>query len=134
MVVPRFVRAALADRDLHVYGDGEQTRCFCHVKDVVTALADLMLSEQHLGEVFNIGSTDETSIRVLAERVIDLTSSSASIVTVPYSEAFEGGFEDMMRRRPDISKIEAALGWEPRRSLDDILRDVVAYEETKVLA
>jgi len=133
MVIPKFVRAALADRDLHVYGDGTQTRCFCHVRDVVVALCDLVADDRHFGEVFNVGATEEVAIAQLAERVIALTGSDSQITTVPYDEAYEEGFEDMRRRRPDTSKVEAALGWRTTRGLDDILGDVIAYERTKVL-
>jgi UDP-glucose 4-epimerase len=132
MVVPSFVRAALAGRDIRVFGDGNQTRCFCHVADVVVAIADLLEREAFRGEVLNIGSMDETPIMQLAERVKAITGSGSQIVTVPYDEAYEEGFEDMRRRIPDTSKIRGALGWEPQRSLDDILRDVVAHEQTKV--
>ena len=133
MVVPKFVKSALADRDLNVHGDGSQSRCFCHVDDVVRALVGLAQDERNYGEVFNVGATDEITIRDLAERVITITESNSQVVTVPYEEAYEEGFEDMKRRRPDTSKIEAALGWRPTRDLDAILRDVVAYEKTKVV-
>jgi UDP-glucose 4-epimerase len=132
MVIPKFVKSALADRDLQVFGDGTQSRCFCHVRDVVVALADLVTDERHYGEVYNVGATEEVTIRAVAERVIELAESESSIVTVPYEEAYEEGFEDMQRRRPDIAKARAALGWEPTRSLDDILTDVIAFERTKV--
>ncbi len=134
MVVPSFVRAAMAERDLRVYGNGQQSRCFCHVGDVVGALAQLMASEDHYGEVFNVGSTEEISIRGLAERVVGATGSASEIVTVPYEEAYEEGFEDMQRRVPDTSKVHAALGWQPTRDLDAILQDVVEYERTKAVA
>jgi UDP-glucose 4-epimerase len=131
MVVPRFVRRALADHDLHVHGDGSQTRCFCHVDDVVAALVGLLGSDAHWGEVFNIGSTDEITIGRLAERVIELTGSRSEIVRVPYEEAYESGFEDMIRRVPDTAKIAAVLDWAPRRGLDEVLGDVIAHEKTK---
>jgi UDP-glucose 4-epimerase len=134
MVVPSFVRGALAGRDLRVFGDGTQTRCFCHVEDVVIALAGVMDSDQCVGEVFNVGATDEISIRSLAERVIAATDSESEIVEVAYEEAYEEGFEDMMRRVPDTGKIQAALNWSPTRSLDDILSDIVTFERTKLVA
>ncbi|MDO9356963.1 MAG: GDP-mannose 4,6-dehydratase [Solirubrobacteraceae bacterium] len=134
MVVPKFVRAALAGRDLQVFGDGEQSRCFGHVSDVVRALADLMESGEHYGEVFNIGSTEEISIRGLAERVIEATGAASGITAVPYDIAYGSGFEDMQRRVPETAKIEQALGWAPRNTLDDILRDVIAFEKTRDLA
>jgi UDP-glucose 4-epimerase len=134
MVVPSFVRAALAERDLRVHGDGTQRRCFGHIGDVVTALADLMETDAHFGEVFNIGSTEEVSIMQLAERVLAATGSGSQIVTVPYEEAYEAGFEDMMRRIPDTSKIHRVLGWSPTRSLEETLADVIAFERTKAVA
>jgi UDP-glucose 4-epimerase len=131
MVVPRFVRAGLAERDLQVYGDGSQSRCFGHVSDAVRALADLMESDQHYGEVFNVGSGEEITIRGLAELVVELTDSQAGIVTVPYEEAYEEGFEDMQRRIPDTTKINEAIGWTATRTLNDILTDVIGYEKTR---
>ncbi|MBA3301720.1 MAG: GDP-mannose 4,6-dehydratase [Thermoleophilaceae bacterium] len=128
MVVPTFVRQALADRPITVYGDGEQQRCFGHVKDVVRALADLIVREDVYGEVFNIGSTEEVTIRGLAERVIAATGSSSEIQLVPYHEAFEVGFEDMFRRIPDLSKIGGLIGWEPTRDLAQILTDVIEHQ------
>jgi UDP-glucose 4-epimerase len=129
MVVPTFVRQALADSPITVFGDGTQQRCFGHVRDVVGALADLMESDEHYGEVFNVGSTDEITIGELAERVRGVCASESEIVRIPYHEAYEGGFEDMARRIPDTSKLERAIGWEPRRDLDDILGDVVAHHQ-----
>jgi UDP-glucose 4-epimerase len=133
MVIPTFVQQALAGHPLTVHGDGTQTRCFCHVDDVVTALADLMLlGEPAYGEIFNIGSQEEISMLALAERVRELTASDSEIRLVPYEEAWEAGFEDMQRRLPDISKIGAAVGWAPTRALDEILADVVEYHQTGV--
>jgi len=125
MVIPNFVTQALADRPLTVYGDGTQRRCFCHVADVVRALADLMRREDVYGEVFNIGSDSEIEIRQLAERVVDMTGSPSEITLVPYDVAYEKGFEDMQRRRPDTTKIYERIGWRPTRSLDEILNDVI---------
>ena len=129
MVVPNFVRQALAGTPITVHGDGTQSRCFCHVSDVVKAMTDLMLSDVGYGEVFNIGSTEEVTIRDLAERVRSRTKSSAEIVLVPYEEAYEQGFEDMQRRLPDIGKIERAIGWRPERTLDQILADVISHQQ-----
>ena len=130
MVVPKFVSQALGERPLTVFGDGSQTRCFCHVGDVVQALIDLMLlGEEAHGEVFNIGSQEEISIMDLAERVRELTQSDSEIHVIPYDEAYEEGFEDMPRRYPDISKIEAAIGWTPRQTLDEILGDVISFQQ-----
>jgi len=125
MVVPSFVKSALAGQPISVYGDGSQQRCFCHVGDVVRALADLMQAEEAHGQVYNIGATEEVSIMELAERVRQLAQSESEIVTVPYDEAYEEGFEDMPRRIPDTSKVNALLGWKPTRDLDQILTDVV---------
>ena len=118
MVVPRLVRQALADQPLTVYGDGQQTRCFCHVGDVVRALADLLFDEPAYGEVFNIGSSEEISINELAGRIIDQTGSASQIQLVPYDEAYEAGFEDMYRRVPDTTKIAELIGWRPTRRLE----------------
>jgi UDP-glucose 4-epimerase len=125
MVIPNFVRQALADEPITVHGDGSQRRCFCHVKDVVRAVADLMDTEDAAGEVFNIGSTEEVSMLELAERVKRACGSDSEIRLVPYEEAYESGFEDMRRRIPDTSKLEALLGWRPTRTLDEILEDVI---------
>ncbi|MCA1656379.1 MAG: GDP-mannose 4,6-dehydratase, partial [Actinobacteria bacterium] len=106
MVVPKFVRQALAEERLTVHGDGMQSRCFCHVTDVVRGLIDILDCERAYGEVFNVGSTEEITIFGLAERVRELTESSSEIVTIPYDEAYEEGFEDMMRRVPDTAKVQ----------------------------
>jgi UDP-glucose 4-epimerase len=127
MVIPTFVKQALSGRPLTVYGDGSQTRCFGYVRDVVGALVALMDKEEAVGEVFNIGSTEEVSIMRLAERVRELTGSRSEIVTVPYSEAYEEGFEDMPRRVPDTSKVARLTGFRPTVSLDEILLSVIEY-------
>jgi UDP-glucose 4-epimerase len=124
MVVPNFVRQAIAGEPIRVFGDGTQSRCFCHVHDVVRALAGLMERDDLYGEVFNIGSESEITIRGLATRVRELVGGEAPITYVPYAEAYEEGFEDMQRRVPDITKIQSALGWEPTKSLDEIVLDV----------
>jgi UDP-glucose 4-epimerase len=124
MVVPNFVRQAIAGQPLTVFGDGNQSRCFCHVHDVVQALAGLMERDDLYGEVFNIGSQSEITIRGLAGKVMELIGSEAPITYVPYDKAYEEGFEDMQRRVPDISKIQSVLGWEPTRTLDQIVLDV----------
>jgi UDP-glucose 4-epimerase len=128
MVLPRFVRQALNGEDLTVFGDGTQSRCFCHVVDTVDALLRLLDSPWCVGEVFNVGSHNEISISALAELVIELTGSPSGIRMVPYGEAYEPGFEDMERRLPDIGKITRVTGWVPTKSLDDIIRDVLQYE------
>jgi UDP-glucose 4-epimerase len=132
MVVPTFIRQAVAEQPITVFGDGHQRRCFCHVGDVVRALADLMGSDAHHGEVFNIGSSEEVEILELAERVKQVTGSSSEIVTIPYEEAYGEGFEDMHRRIPDISKLQAATGWRPTLGLPEILQDVMAEEREAV--
>jgi UDP-glucose 4-epimerase len=126
MVIPRLVRQALAGRPLTVYGDGSQSRCFCHVADVVSALVGLLERDEAVGEEFNIGSSEELTILELAQRIIDYTGSSSEIELVPYADAYAKGFEDMQRRVPSTRKIEALLGWRPTRTLDTILRDATA--------
>lgn len=130
MVVPTFARQALASVPITVFGDGTQRRCFCHVRDAVRALVDLMDSPAAVGEVFNVGSTDEISVRELALRVAAATDSRSEIVLVPYHEAYEQGFEDMTRRVPDTTKIKAAIGWEPIFGLAEVLADVVAHHRS----
>ncbi len=128
MVVPRFVRAALRGEPLTVYGDGTQSRCFADVADVTRAVVQLAEHPKAVGEVFNIGSTEEVTIRQLAERVIALTGSRSEIVYVPYDQAYAPGFEDMQRRVPSIEKLAALIGYAPRYSLDETLRRVIEYE------
>lgn len=127
MVIPTFVKQALAGRPITVYGDGQQTRCFGYVGDVVGALVKLMDRDEAVGQVYNIGSNEEVSILELAERVKELTQSESEIVRVPYSEAYEEGFEDMPRRVPDITKIGELTGFRPEMTLDGILQSVIAY-------
>ena len=127
MVVPTFVKQALAGRPITVYGDGTQSRCFSHVLDVVGALMKLMDHPSAVGQVFNIGSTEEVTIAAIAEMIRIRTNSRSEIVLVPYSEAYEEGFEDMPRRIPDLSKVSALIGYRPARTLDQILEDVIAF-------
>jgi UDP-glucose 4-epimerase len=127
MVIPTFVRQALAGRPITVYGTGEQTRCFGYVGDVVGALVRLMDKDEAVGQVFNIGSNEEVSIIELARRIKQITRSDSEIVLVPYDEAYEEGFEDMPRRVPDISKVGALVGFRPTKTLDDILLSVIEY-------
>ncbi len=135
MVLPTFVRQALAGEPITVFGDGTQSRSFTYVGDVVDALAKLANETRAVGQVFNIGSTEEIAIGDLAERVRTLTGSRSAIRFVPYDEAYEAGFEDMPRRVPDISKIRALVGYEPRVQLDEILTRVIEYfQETVRLA
>ncbi|HEY6118891.1 MAG TPA: GDP-mannose 4,6-dehydratase [Pyrinomonadaceae bacterium] len=128
MVIPTFVKQALAGRPITVYGDGKQSRCFGYVGDVVGALINLMDQGEAVGQVFNIGSNREIAILDLAKRVKDLTNSKSEIVFVPYDEAYGEGFEDMPRRIPDISKVKNLVGFEPRMDLDGILRSVIEFQ------
>jgi UDP-glucose 4-epimerase len=131
MVVPRFVRQALLGEPITVYGDGSQSRCFCDVRDVVKALLGLAVHSSSPGRVYNIGGTEEVSIRQLAERIRLATDSASEIVYVPYSEAYAPGFEDMHRRVPDIGRIRSFLGWQPLRTLDEILDGVIRFERER---
>ena len=128
MVIPNFVKQALLAHPITVYGDGEQSRCFTYVSDVVDALMKLADHEGAIGQVFNIGNDhEEISIRALALRVKERTKSLSAVVTIPYDEAYESGFEDMPRRVPDLSKVRALIGYEPKVHLDEILDRVIAY-------
>jgi len=132
MVVPRFVRQALAGEPLTVYGDGTQSRCFADVADVTRAAAALAEHPGAPGQVFNVGATEEITIRGLAERVLALTGSRSEIRMVPYDDAYGPGFEDMQRRVPSIAKLHALIGYVPRCSLDDTLRRVIEYERLQI--
>lgn len=132
MVLPSFARQALRGEPLTVYGTGDQSRCFGHVKDAVEGVLRLMETPAAVNEVFNIGSTEETTIRQLAERVRDAAGSSSPLVTIPYSEAYAAGFEDMLRRVPDVSKLERVTGFRPRTSLAEIVTDVVADQRRRL--
>jgi UDP-glucose 4-epimerase len=126
MVVPRFVGWALAGEPIEIYGDGLQTRCFCHVDDTIRALRDLMTDiDRTAGEIFNVGAHNQTSIVDLAESVKSITGSSSPLVHIPFDEVYGTGIDDMLHRVPSIDKIRAAIGWSPRCDLDDILDDVV---------
>ena len=127
MVIPTFVKQALAGRPITVYGSGKQSRCFCYVGDVVGALVKLMDKNQAVGEVFNIGSNQEITILDLAKRVKELAQSESEIVFVPYDEAYEEGFEDMPRRVPDTSKANQHIGFAPSVDLEGILATVIAF-------
>lgn len=124
MVIPRFVEQALRGAPITVYGSGEQTRCFCHVDDAVRALVLLMDSRPAEGQVFNVGNGHELSMLQLAHTIRDQLGSTSAVTLIPYEQAYEPGFEDMLRRRPDTTRIRTLLGWEPRLSLSDIIRDV----------
>ena len=127
MVLPTFVRQALGGQPITVFGDGRQSRSFTYVGDVVEALIALASESRAVGEVFNIGNTSEVTISHLAERVKTLTSSESLIQYVPYDQAYEAGFEDMPRRVPDISKVNALIGFRPKLELDDIIKSVIEY-------
>ncbi len=127
MVLPTFVRQALAHQPITVFGDGTQSRSFTYVADVVDALLKLAQEPRAVGEVFNVGNTEEVSIGALAQRVKTLSDSRSPIHFIPYDEAYEAGFEDMPRRVPDISKVHGLVGYQPRLGLDDIIRTVIEH-------
>ncbi len=129
MVVPGFVRQALNSEPITVYGDGQQSRCFAHVQDVVEALLQLMACPQARGQVTNVGNNQEITILALAERVKELTGSSSPIVKIPYDQAYGEGFDDMRRRVPDLDKVHNLIGYQPKRNLDQIIRDVIESQK-----
>ena len=131
MVVPRFVKQALENKDITVYGSGKQSRCFLHVKDVVDTLPKVIENPKAYGQVFNIGSQEEITIEGLAEKVIGITGSRSKIVRIPYEKAYEEGFEDMEKRVPDTTKIRNLTGFKPTADLKSILEDVVRYTKEK---
>lgn len=132
MVVPRFVRQALRGEPITVYGDGTQRRAFTWVGDVVGAMVELIEHPQAPGQVFNVGNTEETPIRELADLVREMTDSSSEIVFIPFEEAYEPGFEDMPRRLPDISKLQRLIGYEPSRQLPEMLEEIIAWERERL--
>ena len=129
MVIPRFVDQALSGKPLTIYGDGSQTRTFTYVKDVVQAFMALMETDDAAGQVLNVGGIEEISIRSLAEKIIGLTASGSRIEYIPYEKAFGKDFEDMQRRVPGIEKIHKLIGFDPKTSLDEILRQVIASKQ-----
>jgi UDP-glucose 4-epimerase len=126
MVVPRFVQSALKNEPITIYGDGTQSRVFCHVLDAIDAVLKMTKDDKTIGEVFNVGGEGETTIQQLAEKIIANTKSTSGLTFTPYSQAYPAGFEDMQRRVPDITKAKDALGWSPTRSLDQIISDVAS--------
>ena len=126
MVVPKFIKSALLGEYIQVYGDGKQTRVFCHVTDAVSGLVSLLDNPKSIGDVFNIGGVGEISISNLSEKVVQLTNSNSRIVKVPYSLAYPEGYEDMQRRVPNISKMESLTGWKPKYNLDKAILDILA--------
>lgn len=127
MVIPNFVRSALDGKPINVYGTGDQTRCFAHVGDVIQGLVGLMEHPEAVGNVFNVGNDEETSITEVAKRVKEMTGSSSEIRYIPYGEAYGEGFEDMERRVPNLARIKNLIGYEPKLKLDDILASVIKY-------
>lgn len=132
MVLPSFARQALRGEPITVYGSGDQSRCFGHVRDAVEGVVRLIDTPAAINEVFNVGSTEEVTIRKLAEQVRTAAGSNSAIVSVPYSEAYAAGFEDMLRRVPDVSKLERVTGFRPMTPLSEIIRDVVADQRPRV--
>jgi nucleoside-diphosphate-sugar epimerase len=128
MVLPRFVRQALARADLTVYGNGTQSRCFAHVLDVIHGIVLLLEDERAHGRAFNIGATTETPIVELARKVIERTESGSKIRLVPYEEAYDEGFEELGNRKPDTTALRELTDWAPARTVDDAIDDVIAYE------
>ena len=127
MVVPRFVRSALKNEPINIYGDGTQSRVFCHVDDAIEALLALVGTDKTINEVYNVGGTGEITIKELADQVIKDTKSQSSIEFIPYEKAYAPGFEDMQRRVPDISKIKQELDWAPKKNLSQIIADVAVH-------
>jgi UDP-glucose 4-epimerase len=124
MVIPRFIKAAIDNQPLEVYGDGQQTRVFCHIYDTVKAILDLGASNLTVGEVFNVGGVEEISIYNLAEKIIKVLNANSTIKLIAYNKAYDLGFEDMQKRVPNIDKILKFIKWVPRRNLNDIITDV----------
>ena len=124
MVLPRFVQAALNNQPITIYGDGSQSRVFCHVQDAVKAILTLAATDSTIGDVFNVGGVGETTMKELAEKIISRTNSTSTITYTPYIDAYPAGFEDMQRRVPDITKIKTTINWSPENTLDSIIDDV----------
>jgi UDP-glucose 4-epimerase len=126
MVVPRFVHAAVKNEPITIYGDGTQSRVFCHVADAVEAIAMIAATDSTIGDVYNVGGTGEVTIKQLADQVLAITESSSVITYTPYSDAYPAGFEDIQRRVPDIAKIKSAINWAPTKDLQQIISDIAA--------
>jgi UDP-glucose 4-epimerase len=131
MVLPKLVQSALNNEPLAVFGDGKQTRVFCHVNDAVRGLLALADSQKSIGDVFNVGGVGEISIKDLAAKVIKATGSKSEIKLLDYQQAYPAGFEDMARRVPDITKIKSVIGWQPEHDIDSIIADVIKYFKSK---
>lgn len=134
MVIPNFVRQALANEDIRVFGEGNQSRCFTHVLDVVPALMALAANSASYGQVYNIGNTQEITMLDLAEKIKTMTGSSSNIVRIPYDQAYKGGFEDIQRRLPDLTKLNTLIGYVPSYNLEAILSSVIEYERARMPA
>jgi UDP-glucose 4-epimerase len=134
MVIPRFVSAALAGRPLEIYGDGKQTRCFCHVSDTIRALHGLMDATELKGEIYNVGSMERVSILELADRVLEAAGSDSKLDFLSYDQVYGRGIDDMLHRIPAIEKVRAAIDWQPTRNLADILEDVIEHAQADALA
>lgn len=130
MVIPRFINQALLNKPITIFGDGEQSRCFCHVNDVVGALFKLMDHPESDGEIYNIGSTEEITITDLAKLILKLTGSESDLEYIPYEQAYEKHFEDMRRRVPDITKINNTIGFTPTKKIEQIIKDIIEHYET----
>lgn len=126
MVVPRFIQSAIKNEPITIYGDGTQSRVFCHVQDAVKAILTLAATDSAIGEVYNVGGVGETTIKQLADRIIERTKSTSSITYTPYDDAYPAGYEDMQRRVPDTTKIKNSIGWSPANTLDNIIDDVAS--------
>ena len=126
MVVPRFIQSAIKNEPITIYGDGTQSRVFCHVQDAVKAILTLAATDSSIGEVYNIGGVGETTIKQLADKIIQRTKSTSAITFTPYEDAYPAGYEDMQRRVPDTTKIKNSIGWSPANTLDSIIDDVAA--------
>jgi nucleoside-diphosphate-sugar epimerase len=134
MVIPRFVQKAIAGEPLEIHGDGTQTRSFCHVRDTIRALKALMDDRSISGQIFNVGSTERVSILELADRVRTQAGSESETVFIPYDEVYGLGIEDTLHREPAIEKIDAAIGWRPSRTLDEVIADVIAHARSAPLS
>ncbi len=132
MVVPRFVRKALTNKPIEIYGTGKQSRCFCNVADVVDALLKLIDCDAAVGQVINIGTTESISIEGLADKVIGMTGSKSTKSFLTYEEAYGRPFDDMLMRMPDLSKVKKLIGYEPKRTLDETLRQIIDHEKTRI--
>jgi UDP-glucose 4-epimerase len=126
MVVPRFIQSAIKNEPITIYGDGTQSRVFCHVQDAVKAILTLAATDSSIGEVYNIGGVGETTIKQLADKIIERTKSTSTITFTAYDDAYPAGYEDMQRRVPDTTKIKSSIGWSPANTLDNIIDDVAA--------